>query len=338
LSRFQYEQMPDGASCGGDVIRWRAEAAAWGRAMRAEVCCTAPAGEGRSRPRGAAVVQHRFETRVRMKSEELGALRGLVVDMDGVLWRGEQPIPGIDEMFEAIVRRGLRHVFVTNSPHRGPEELAEKAGRFGLPVRADQIITAGCVTVQYLQQHFARGARVHVICEPGFKERVAAAGFVLADESVAAVVVGMDFSLNYEMIKRGALLLQNGAAFIGIHGDACFPSAEGLLPAAGALIAMLAVSSGREPVLMGKPAAPIFEMALVRLDLSRDEVACVGDSLQADISGGRAMGMKTILVLSGVTARAEADASNLRPDWIFDSAKELGAALRLAKGKDDTGK
>jgi 4-nitrophenyl phosphatase len=257
----------------------------------------------------------------------LREIKGLIIDMDGVLWRGDQPIPGLLRFFDVLRERGLKYVLATNNPLRTPAGFAERATRLGIPICADQVITATTVTVRYLSDHYPAGTRVHVISEPPLKQLVTEAGFVLADDLVEVVVVSMDFSMTYETLKHGALLIRNGADFIATNPDPYYPSEEGLVPAAGAFVLALAASTEREPVVMGKPESPIFELALERIGLPSEQVAVLGDCLTSDIGGGNKVGLKTILVLTGVTTREMLASGSTKPSCVFSSIVTLSNVL-----------
>jgi 4-nitrophenyl phosphatase len=127
--------------------------------------------------------------------EGLRSLRGLLLDMDGVLWHGDKPLPGLVELFDVLQRRGIQFILATNNPSQRPEGFAQKARRMGVVVDPGQVISSGLATVHYLKRRYAPGSRIHVIGEPALKEMVASAGFELADERVLAVVVALDRSM-----------------------------------------------------------------------------------------------------------------------------------------------
>lgn len=257
----------------------------------------------------------------------LRSLRGLVVDMDGVLWHGNTPLPGLSEFFRVLRARNIRFVLATNNNTESVDGFVRKAQGMGVELTSDEVVTASLCTLKYLQERHPNGARVYVIGEPAFKEMLAAAGYILADHDVAAVITTLDRHLSYDMLKTATLLLNKGAEFIGPNPDASYPAEEGMIPGAGAVLAALSAATGRQPVIMGKPESWIFRMALDRMNLGVEETASVGDRLTTDIEGGRRMGMRTILLMSGVTTPAERDASPIKPTWVFDGITPLSAAL-----------
>jgi 4-nitrophenyl phosphatase len=254
-------------------------------------------------------------------------VRGLVIDMDGVLWQGDIPMPGLPEFFETLERRQIKFVLATNNNTQTPQGFAQKARKMGVNVETEQVVTAAVATVHYLRGHYPRGSRIYVVGEAALKGLISEAGFTLADTDVAAVVVTMDRQLTYEMLKRATLLIRAGADFIGPNPDTAYPTPEGLVPGGGAILAAVAASSDRQPLIMGKPEGWIFQICMERMQLEPEAVASLGDRLETDIAGGQRLALKTILVLSGVATLADLACSPVQPTWVFDGIKELAEAL-----------
>lgn len=262
-----------------------------------------------------------------MDIASLQQIRGLVIDMDGVLWQGDRPLPGLNAFFNVLKRRNIQFILATNNNTMPPEGFVKKAAGLGVELSLHNIMTASLATVAYLQGHYPAGSRVYVIGEPPIKKMISDAGFEIAESDVKAVVAAMDRQLTYEMLKRGSILIRAGAEFIGVNPDACYPTPEGLAPGSGPIVAALAYASGVEPKYMGKPEHYIFETCLQRMGLKPQEAASLGDRLDTDIEGGLRAEMKAILVLSGVTDASQAQSSPIRPTWIFQGIEELAAAL-----------
>jgi 4-nitrophenyl phosphatase len=261
---------------------------------------------------------------------DLSTIEGLIVDMDGVLWRGDEPLPGLTRFFDVLRRCGVRFVLATNNPSHRPEEFAARARRFGAKVAPEEVISSASVTLEYLAARYPTGTRVHVIGEPSLHEMVAEAGFVLADDQVRVVVTAMDRRMTYETLKRGTLLLRGGADFIATNPDAAYPSDEGIVPGSGTMMAALMASSGRTPIVLGKPEAHLFHLALRRLGLPDSRVASLGDRLDADVSGAHALGLQTILVLSGYSRPSDLRASPVQPDLVCQDISEVASLFEAA--------
>ena len=257
----------------------------------------------------------------------LQSLRGLILDMDGVLWHGDLPLPGLQDFFKVLRRRSIKFVLATNNNTQSPQGFLQKAGSMGVEIMSDEVITASIATVHYLELTYPPGSRIYVIGEKPLKELIASAGFTLADSEVVAVVATMDRQLTYQMLKKATLLIRAGADFIGPNPDASYPTQEGIVPGAGAILAALSASSDRQPLIMGKPESWVFNICMERMRLGPEEVASVGDRLNTDVAGAQRLGLKTILVMSGVCTPAELASSSIKPTWIFRGIDELAGIL-----------
>ncbi|MCC6805172.1 MAG: HAD-IIA family hydrolase [Anaerolineae bacterium] len=257
----------------------------------------------------------------------LSAITGVVMDMDGVLWRGDQMLPGVGQFFDFLRGRGLPFVLATNNSSKTPGDYIVKLAGMGVDgVREDQIVTSGTATVDYLLAHYPAGIMVHVVGGAGLKTLVTNAGFVLSDADAQVVVVGIDTNLTYETIKRAMRLIRAGADFIGTNGDLTIPVADGLAPGAGSILAAIAACAGRQPLVIGKPNKPSFEAALHILDSLPEATLMIGDRLDTDIQGAQAAGLRAALVLTGVTTRETLAASAVKPDAVYEGLLALMAA------------
>ncbi len=249
--------------------------------------------------------------------------RCLITDMDGVLWRGKQPLPGLAEFFQFLRARSVRFICATNNSSSTPEQIADRFHAFGTDVTPDEIVTSSVATADYLQTILPTGSKVYVIGMDGVRQAITRAGFVIAEDEAAAVVVGIDWNLTYNQLKRATQLIRGGAKFIGTNSDATFPSPDGIIPGAGSLLAAIETATSVKPIVMGKPDVVLYEMALQRLGASIEETVALGDRLETDILGAVRLHMKSILVLSGVTTLEELAASDYQPDWVFEDIEAL---------------
>lgn len=267
-----------------------------------------------------------------IQSNDLAGLRklkGLVIDMDGVLWHGETPLPGLHEFFDVLKQRQIKFVLATNNNTQTPEGFVQKARKMGVEVRPDQVVTASVATVHYLSSKYPPGSRIHVVGEAALKGLVSDAGFTVADTDVRAVVATMDRQLTYDTLKRATLLIRAGADFIGPNPDTSYPTPDGIVPGGGAILAAISAASDCQPLIIGKPESWMFRICLERMQLGVEETASLGDRLETDIAGGQRIGMKTILVLSGVSTEADLHStSTVKPTWVFSGIEELSCALR----------
>ncbi len=260
---------------------------------------------------------------------DLQKISGLVIDMDGVLWRGDEAIPGLERFIETLRRRNIRFVLATNNNTQTPANFAAKATRLGARVSTDEVLTATTATIHYLRQRYPVGTRLYAIGEKALKEQLEAAGYVLSSHGASAVIAALDRNLTYNMIKDATLLIRSGAEYIGANPDVVYPTPEGLVPGSGMVLAALQATTGCAPLIIGKPEPWMFQIALERMGLPATVCASLGDRLDTDIAGGLRAGLKTILVLSGVTSSDERATSPTQPDWVFSSIAELANAFDL---------
>ena len=251
----------------------------------------------------------------------LADITHLVIDLDGVLYRGDQPLPGLREFFAFLRQRPIPFILATNNSTRTPQEVVGKLARMGVEVFPEEVLTSGQATARYLAREYPRGTRVYVFGMPSLRQAMLEEGFVPADKGVAVVVTSMDRDVTYEKLKRATLLIRGGARFVATNRDPTYPSEEGLIPGTGSMIAALETASGVEPLSIGKPEPTMFELAMANMGAKPKTTATIGDRLDTDILGGQRAGLTTICVLSGSSSRAEAEAFG--PDFIFEDIAHL---------------
>jgi 4-nitrophenyl phosphatase len=254
-------------------------------------------------------------------------LDGLIIDMDGVLWRGPKPMPGLGAFFDALQRRAIPYVLATNNSTSSIEQYVHKLAGFGLQVPPEHIVTSAYATADYLLGETERGTPVYMIGEEGLAAALQSRGFRLTADDARFVVAGLDRELTYDKLAIAMQLIGNGARFIGTNADRTLPTPDGLRPGAGTVLAAITAASGVDPFIIGKPEPLMIRQALDILDTPPDRTAIVGDRLETDILAGKRTGIRTILVLSGVTRREQLGESDVQPDWILDDIRALGDAL-----------
>jgi 4-nitrophenyl phosphatase len=264
---------------------------------------------------------------------DLKGIKTFLIDGDGVLWRGDQPMPGLNRFFEILDARGIRWALLTNNNTRTVSDYLAKLAGFGIEADASQIFTSSTVTADYLKRKYGIGAPVHAVGMKGVIDTLRDAGFnvttgeEMPDHSVAAVAAGMDRSLTFDKAKVATRLILAGAEFVATNTDGTFPTADGLSPGTGMVIGALKGTTGVEPTVIGKPEAAIYEAALSALALDKATAAMIGDRLETDILGAQRVGIQTIGVLSGVTSSEQMAASNIRPDIVFEDIADLASAM-----------
>lgn len=260
----------------------------------------------------------------------LSEIEGFLIDMDGVLYRGDEPLPGMQEFIAHLRQHEIPHAFVTNNAGRTPDEYAQKLARMNAPVDAARVLTSSLVTAAHIAATTTADDRVLMIGGNGLREALDARGLVRTDDPNEAtiVVVGIDRDLTYEKLARAALALGRGAVFLGTNADRSFPSERGNEPGAGALLAALEAATGKTPRVFGKPQPDLFLQGLAMLGTRASCTAMVGDRYETDIIGAHRVGLLTIAVTSGVGSEAELLQCDPRPDFILASVQELWQAIR----------
>jgi 4-nitrophenyl phosphatase len=265
--------------------------------------------------------------------EALRDIHALVVDMDGVLWRGDVPLPGLTDFFDLLRGRSISFRLATNNASKTPGQYVGKLASMGVEVTPDYILTSAVATAQHLAA-IAPGASVYVIGGDGLRQAVLDYGLHLSHGGHADfVAVGWDLELTYSQLSEATLLIRAGAEFIGCNPDRTWPGERGLLPGNGATLAFLQASTDVAPLIIGKPERTMFDVALKGMGADPAHTAMLGDRLETDIIGGQRAGLRTILVLTGASDQAALAASPVKPDWVFDSIQELTHAWR-ALSKD----
>jgi len=259
-------------------------------------------------------------------TDKLRPIENLIIDMDGVLYRGDEVIPGAKEFFAFLRERSIGFILATNNSTRTAQQYVGKLARMGVEVALSEILTSSQATAMYLETLAPPGTKVYVIGEEGLEAAVRERGYIISEDGAEFVVVGMDRGLTYEKLRVATLLIRRGARFIGSNPDKTLPTEEGFILGAGSMQAALEASTDVAPTIVGKPERTVFELALAKLGSSKENTAIVGDRLDTDILGGHNAGLTTILVLSGATTRQDADSAPVKPDLVFEDIRHLHEA------------
>nr|BAL53152.1 HAD family hydrolase [uncultured Gammaproteobacteria bacterium] len=263
-------------------------------------------------------------------------IRALIIDMDGVLWHGNTPLPGLKEFFTTLRALRLSFILATNNASATPESYVAKLKRMGVEVGPEEILTSGIATACYLAERYdPKTTRVYAIGEEGLLGPLREAGFTLTkshketrDFRADVVVVGKDETLTWDKLATATLNLNLGAAFVGTNADTTFPTEFGITHGNGAILAALTCATGIEPLIVGKPEPIMYQQALSRLKLEPQQVVAVGDRLETDILGAVRAGIPSLLVLSGISRAEDLAAVDYRPDWILPDIRALTKVLR----------
>ena len=247
---------------------------------------------------------------------------GFICDMDGVVYHGNQLLPGVVEFVNWLKAEQKKFLFLTNSSERSPRELCHKLKRLGLDVSEDHFYTSALATASFLaSQH--PGGSVYVIGEGGLNNALYEAGLTNNDINPDYVVVGESHDYTYERICRAVKLVFKGAKLIGTNPDLTGPVEGGLVPATGALMAPIELATGSKAYYVGKPNPLIMRNALKKLGCRREESVIIGDRMDTDIIAGVESEIDTILVLTGVSTEADLKHFAYRPHHVIKDLQTL---------------
>lgn len=245
-----------------------------------------------------------------------------ITDMDGVLVRGDTVIPGAPEFIQRLKARNIEYLVLTNNPLYTPRDLAHRLRSIGLEIPPERIFTSAMATAYFLQSQRPNGT-AYVIGESGLTEPIHNVGYIITDIDPEYVVLGETHTYNITHITKAIRLIIAGARFIATHPDPAGPSDQGIVPACGAMAALIEKASGKAPFFVGKPNPLMMRMALNYLGVHSEDTVMIGDRMDTDIVAGVESGMETILVLTGVTKREDVDLYPYRPTRIVNSIAEV---------------
>jgi 4-nitrophenyl phosphatase len=254
-----------------------------------------------------------------------------VLDMDGVLYRGAEVLPGVKELLDALTLRERPVMLATNNSMSTPEAYERKLAAMGLDIPASAVITSALATRDYLLQRLPEGAGIYVIGMPALREQLFEGTpfhpVQYGEEQPAAVVIGLDLEFTYAKLKAAHEAIQRGALFIATNADTTLPTEAGLVPGAGSIVAALAAATGQRPIVIGKPETPMLETAMTRMGAPPEETVMLGDRLDTDILAGERAGMLTVLVLTGVSTREDLSSAEALPDVVVSDLPSLVEAI-----------
>lgn len=258
-----------------------------------------------------------------------------IFDMDGVLYRGKQALPGVNELIAALEARGLPYLLATNNSTATPADYVQRMAGYGVTVDESHIQTSATATRDFLVRELPDNAVLLPIGAPALAEQLqTGTTFQVTDDpgnDVAAVVVGLDQTFTYDRLNRAMQAIRAGARFIATNADATLPVEDGFLPGAGSVVAAIATASGKQPTVIGKPETLMMTTAVAQLGASASKTVMIGDRLDTDILAAARAGLTTALVLTGVTTREDLAGSDTVPDYVFT---DLPAILRELIGEN----
>ncbi|MHC4399040.1 MAG: HAD-IIA family hydrolase [Planctomycetota bacterium] len=248
--------------------------------------------------------------------------KAYLIDMDGVLVTGSQPVPGAVEFIRRLDRAGAAYRVLTNNSSYTPKDLSARLHHAGLEIPAERVFTSAMATARFLSRQRPSG-KAYVIGDAGLTTALHEIGYVVTDHGPDYVVLGETSSYSFPHIATAARLVTAGARFIATNPDVSGPADQGMVPATGALAALITAATGKEPYFVGKPNPLMMRSALRHLGTHSEDTVMIGDRMDTDVVAGMESGMETILVLSGVTRRDDVDRFPYRPARIAESVAEI---------------
>ena len=261
-----------------------------------------------------------------MNLEELRARKGFICDMDGVIYLGNQLLPGVREFVSWLNENGNKFLLLKNSTESSPKELRQKLQRMGQDIDEEHFYTSALATAAFLKKQ-APGCTAFVIGAPGLLNALYDVGVTMNDVDPDYVIVGETASYNYEVITKAVRLVLNGARLIATNSDLTGPTEFGIAPACRSLVAPIELATGKKAYFMGKPNPLMMRTGLHLLGVHSEEAAMVGDRMDTDVISGMESGMSTVLVLSGVSTRETLKTYAYRPSIVLDGVGDIAAGV-----------
>jgi NagD protein len=256
---------------------------------------------------------------------------GYLIDMDGVLYRGHELIEGADRFVQQLLARNIPFRFLTNNSQRTRRDMVAKLARLGIEVEEEHIFTCAMATARFLAQQ-KPGGTAFVIGEGGLLTSLHLNGYAVVDHDPDYVVVGEGRTFNLELVESAVRMILGGAKLIATNMDPHCPTPTGRRPGCGAMVAMIESATSVKAFSVGKPSPVMIRAARKDLDLTTDETALIGDTMETDILGGVQLGFHTVLVLSGGTSRDDLPNFAYQPELVVESIADLADALEETDG------
>ncbi len=247
---------------------------------------------------------------------------GYLIDMDGVIYRGAELIPGADDFINRLRTRQIPFLFLTNNSQRTRRDIATKLQRMGFDIEESHVFTCAMATAQFLAAQKPNGT-AYVIGEGGLLQALHTNGYSIVDHDPDYVVVGEGRTLTFEILENAVQMVINGAKLVATNLDPNCPTQNGIRPGCGAITAMIESATNTKAFSVGKPSPVMMRAARKALALRSSEVTMIGDTMETDILGGVQMGYHTILVLSGGAAKDDLKNFAYQPDIVVNSVADL---------------
>ena len=263
-----------------------------------------------------------------LDQEWANGIEGCILDMDGVLYRGNTIIPEVPAFFDVLNQAGVPYAMATNNSTNTPRQYVEKLAAMGIDVPESTVVTSSVATATFLKSRYDRGTTIYVVGMAALEEALFADGyFVPAGQDAEVVVSGANFELRYEHLRTACLAIRAGAAYVATNADKTFPTEVGLIPGAGAIVAALSAATDTDPLVVGKPSPEMIDSCLKIIGVEAPRALMIGDRLDTDILAGERAGTPTLLVLTGVSTVQEVTETGIVPTAIVETLDPLTEAL-----------
>ncbi len=274
--------------------------------------------------------------------EQFNNIHALIIDMDGVLWHGNQPVPGLTDFFQTLREEQIPFILATNNASLTQNQYVIKLAQMGVSVDAKEVLTSSMATALYLaEQNDPVTTRIYVVGEAGAREPLIEQGFTLTElyelsddssnipgKGADIVVCGKDETLTWDKLATATLNIRAGAKFIGTNADVTLPTERGLTQGNGAILAALHAATGVTPIIIGKPEPIIYQQALILLGVDPAGTIAIGDRLDTDILGAIRAKIRSLLVLTGVSTEEDLKTSDYQPTWVMPNLRAVTQALK----------
>ncbi len=258
-----------------------------------------------------------------------GRYENFIIDMDGVIYRENTPLPHSAEFINFLRERDVKVIFFSNNSTLSRKQYIEKLSNMGIKAREEEIVSSGLITAYCLSKE-SPGASLYVVGEEGLREELYQREMNLVEVppyQVDGVVVGMDRQFNFKKMSNAMRCILNGASFYGTNPDPSFPTEDGLMPGCGAILASIEVSSGVKPRIFGKPYPESLQFLLEISGFEKEKTVMIGDRLDTDIKLAKDFGLFSILVLTGVSKKEDVDRFSVQPDMVVENLGVLKELL-----------
>ncbi len=275
-------------------------------------------------------------TTILFNSSNFNNIHGLIIDMDGVLWKGRQPLPGFIEFFKLLRDLQLPFILATNNATLTQHQYISKFAKMGVSVSRNEILTSSMATALYLsEQTEPKSSKIFVIGEDGARQPLIEQGFTLVesfqnpkDSGADYVVCGLDRKLTWEKLATATLFIRAGAKFIATNADTTLPTERGTLPGNGSILAALQAATDIHPTVIGKPKPIMYQQAIRFLGSTLENTVAIGDRLDTDILGAVNTKIRSIMVLTGISSKEDLNSVDFKPTWIVPDIRNITDSLR----------